>query len=115
MTRFLTEDDKHLAFVRATGGFSKAAERWRARAIQGLNDAELAKALEYELGIEGGASATDNIPAYHVKGAGLQVWVSWDFPGIHQEKPAFKSAATIAKAREVYGIPDPSQPQLSLF
>jgi len=31
------------------------------------------------------------------------------------EKPLFAGAATIAKAREVYGITDPNDKQLNLF
>ena len=115
MNRFLTEHDKHLAFVRATRGFSNAVERWQERARTGLTDEQLAEALRFELGIEGGSSGTDKVPAYCVKGAGLQIWASWDFPSVHQDEPIYKGAATIAKAREVYGIADPSKPQLDLF
>lgn len=111
----LTESDKRLAFVRATNGMSAAVERWRARAAKGMTDEELAKALEYEMGIEGGATATGEWPAYWVKGTGLRIWASWDFPNPYSDPPIFKGAATVAKAREVYGIPDPSKPQMDLF
>jgi hypothetical protein len=115
MTRVLTEHDKHQAFLCATRGFANAGTRWQERAARGLTDAELAAALEYELGIEGGASSTDSRPAYHMKGAGLQIWAGWEWPNPYENEPIFKGAATIAKAREVYGIADPSQRQLALF
>ncbi len=74
MTRELTAEERHRAFIRATRGFSGAAERWKERAAAGMTDDQLAEALKYELGIEGGASATDTVPAYWMKGAGLQIW-----------------------------------------
>lgn len=111
----LTEQDKHMAFVRATRGFSAAVERWHTRAETGLNDEELAHALAYELGIEGGSSSTDRVPAYHVRGSGLQIWASWSSPNPYSDEPIYRGASTIAKAREVYGIHDPSEPQLALF
>ena len=67
MNRFLTEHDKHLAFVRATRGFSHAVERWHERARKGLTDEQLVEALKFELGTEGGSSATDRVPAYSSK------------------------------------------------
>jgi len=115
MTRELTPEDKRLAFIRATRGMSRAVERWADRAAKDMTDEQLAEALQYELGIEGGASATDKVPAYHVKGAGLQIWASWDFPSVHQDKPLFKGAATIAMARQVYGIRNPDDKQMDLF
>jgi len=36
-------------------------------------------------------------------------------PKFLSDKPIYRGASTIAKAREVYGIHDPSEPQLLLF
>ena len=115
MTRELTTEEKRRAFSRATGGMSGAGERWKERAASGMTDEQLAAALAYELGIEGGASSWNDVPAYHVKGAGLQIWISWDFPRCHQEKPTFKGSDTVAMARQVYGIRNPEDKQMDLF
>jgi hypothetical protein len=115
MTRDLTAEHKRLVFIRVTHGTCGAAERWKDRAVKGMTDEQLANALAYELGIEGGGSATHAVPAYHYRAAGLQIWASWDFPSVHQDKPAFKGAATIAMAREVYGIRHPDDRQFSLL
>lgn len=115
MTRKPTAEEKRRAFSRATGGMSGAGERWKERATRGMTDQQLAAALAYELGIEGGASSWNDIPAYHVKGAGLQIWISWDFPRCHQEKPTFRGSDTVAMARQVYGIRNPEDKQMDLF
>ena len=115
MTRELSSEEKRRTFIRATSGMSGAAERWKERAAKGMSDEQLAAALAYELGIEGGASSRKDVPAYHVKGAGLQIWISWDFPRCHQEKPTFKGSDTVAMARQVYGIRNPEDKQMDLF
>ena len=116
MTRELTAEDKRRGFLYCTSRMEGAEERWKQRTATGLTDEQLAKAIAYELGLEGGGSSMwDDVPAHHVKGAGLQIWLNWDFPRCHQERPTFKGAESIAMARAVYGIGDPSKPQLDLF
>jgi len=117
MTRPLTDEDKRRGFLYATHGMEGAEQRWKDRAAKGLNDEELEAAIAYELGIEGGASSwpEKGIPASHHKGAGLQIWLSWEFPRCHQQRPTFKGAETIAMARTVYGIRHPGDRQMDLF
>jgi hypothetical protein len=115
MTHPLSIEDKRRAFIRATKGMSQAAERWAQRAASGLTDEQLAEALKYELGIFGGSIATDNCPALTYQGNGLKIWVSWEITNHVTTKPTFQGAATVAMAREVYGIRDPEDKQLTLF
>lgn len=109
----LSEEEKTYAFLRATGGMSGAARRWRERAAKGMTDEELAEALAFELG-QGGSCGPDSL-SISQNGAGLRVWASWDVQNIHTAKPVFAGKASIAKAREVYGIRDPADRQLALF
>lgn len=46
---------------------------------------------------------------------GLRIWGGRDVVNHVLEKPLFARAATIAMARDVFGIPDPENDQLSLF
>ncbi|MFM9850239.1 MAG: hypothetical protein ACKVP3_24165 [Hyphomicrobiaceae bacterium] len=114
MTRPLTHDEKLCAFRRATGGFANAGNRWAEAARTGLSDAHLEEALRYELGIMGGSGGPGQ-PSLAYQGAGLRIWASWDGINMVQDKPLFAGRATIAMAREVYGIRDPSDRQTSLF
>lgn len=74
MTRPLTEADKREGFLRATGGFSRARERWAERAERGMSDTELAEALTNELGIFGG-SCGPGMLHLTFQGAGLKIWI----------------------------------------
>lgn len=109
----LTEEEKTYAFLRATGGMSGAARRWQERAAKGMTDEELAEALAFEMG-EGGSGGPESL-SISQNGAGLRIWASWEVQNIHTAKPIFTGKASIAKAREIYGIRDPSQRQLALF
>ena len=80
----------------------------------GMTDDELADALAFELGIMGGSSGAGEVTVCY-QGAGLKIWISWEVENLHTTKPVFEGKATIAMARLVYGIPDPSDAQLSLF
>lgn len=107
----LTEEDKKThAFLKATGGMSGAARRWRERAAKGMSEEELAEALAFEMGQggSGGLSINQN-------GSGLRIWASWETRNLHTAAPIFAGKATIAKARAVYGIRDTSETQLTLF
>ena len=112
--RQLAAADRLHAFMRATGGYERAAERWAERAQTGLTDEELAEALAYEIGIFGGSCGPGEL-AITYQGAGLKIWASWEIINHVTEPPVFEGRATIAKAREVYGICDPSDMQLSFF
>lgn len=114
MTRPLTDADKREGFIRATGGFSGAKARWVERAARGLTDADLAEALAYELGIFGG-SCGPGMLWLTFQGAGLKIWISWEIQNHVTTKPTFEGKATIATARLVYGIKDPTEMQLALF
>jgi hypothetical protein len=114
MTRELSTQDKYEAFMRAVHSFANAKERWQQRAASGLTDDELKEALRYELGIAGGSSCSDSIKVEY-QGAGLKIWASWDSFNHYGTKPIFEGADTIAFAREVFGISNPDDEQLSLF
>ncbi len=114
MTRLLTEDDKRKGFLRATGSFSGAKVRWAERADRGLSDADLAKALAYEMGIFGGSCGPDDL-WLTFQGAGLKVWISWESQNHYTARPCFEGKTTIAMARLVYGIKDPADRQLALL
>lgn len=114
MSRPLTEADRRAGFLRATGGFSKAAERWAERAARGLADDELAEALAYELGIFGGSCGPGDL-WLTFQGAGLKIWISWESHNHVTMRPTFAGKSTIAMARQVYGIRDPVDRQFDLF
>jgi hypothetical protein len=115
MTRQLTEDDKRKGFLRATNRMEGSEKRWQERAATGVTDDHLEQALAYEMGEEGAGSSWGDIPAYYTKRAGLRIWLHWDFASPFGQKPAFKDAGTVAMARAVYGIGDPSKHQPDLF
>jgi len=114
MTRPLTEADKREGFLRATGGFSGAQERWAAYAERGMTDAELAKVLAHEIGISGGSYGPGALWISH-QGAGLKIWISWEIENHVTAPPRFEGKTTIAMARLVYGIKDPTDRQLVLL
>lgn len=114
ITRPLTEADKRHGFMRATGGFCGAKSRWVERAARGMTDAELAEALAYEIGIFGGSCGPDELWLTY-QGAGLKIWISWEIQNHVTTRPTFEGKATIAMARLVYGIKDPTVRQLALF
>ena len=91
-----------------------AAKRWAERTAKGLTDEQLADALRYEIGIYGGFGGPDMLSVSY-QGAGLKIRASWETHNTVTEVPVFQGAATIATAREVYGIRDPQDKQLALF
>lgn len=114
MTRSLTQEEKLWAFRRATCSMQGAKERWAQRAARGLTDEQLAEALRYEIGIYGGFSGPDSLSVSY-QGAGLKIWASWETHNTVTDAPAFKGAASIAMARQVYGIRNPQDKQFALF
>jgi hypothetical protein len=107
--------DLEAAFWLATTHTEGAEARWRKRAKNGMTNAELAEALEEELGEGGGATGMPACPSVCFTGVGLKIWVAWGIT-TGQGKPALKGAATVRLARRMYGIPYPSkQTQGELF
>jgi hypothetical protein len=112
--RALTAEDRLHAFMRATGGYERAAARWAGRALTGLTDEQLVQALADEIGIFGGSGGPDELSITY-QGAGLKIWAGWEVINHVTEPPVFEGRSTIAMARQVYGIRDPSDRQLSFF
>lgn len=110
----LSNEDRHHAFLRATGGMNKSSDRWAKRAETGLSDDELADALKCELGIFGGRGGPDQLDITY-QGAGLKIWATWEVINHCAIAPIFQGAKTIAMAREIYGITDPDDKQMGLF
>ena len=78
-----------------------------------MNDKDLEAALEHSLGIFGATGSRDSLHVTY-KGAGLKIWGGWHIVNHVQDAPLFQGKATVAMAREVYGIADPEDGQLSL-
>ena len=57
------------------------------------------------MGIFGGMGARNQLSITY-QGSGLKIWVGWNVINHVTEKPVFEVKATIAMAREVYGIHD---------
>jgi hypothetical protein len=111
----LTEAEGKEIFRRATGSFSGSNERWQERAQSPMTDEEVAKALRYEIGIEGG-SGGPNMMWVHQRGNGLKIWGHLEYQNPYMDKPLWTAASTVAMARKVYGINTPENwQQPSLF
>lgn len=108
--RPLTQEERELAFRKATASFPK---RYVKQIMAGMSDTELAEALEAVLGIFGCSCGPDQLTITH-QGSGLKIWASWHIQNHVTEPPLFAGKATIAMAREVYGIADPENGQMRL-
>ena len=109
--RAFTEGDKTAVFRIATRRLSALCSD---RLKSGMTSAELEEALKLVLGEFGGSGGPDTYSVTHAA-AGLRIWGGWHVVNHVLEKPLFAGKATVAKAREVYGIVDPNDDQLSLF
>lgn len=107
--------DKRNAFVHAVTRYSGSRERWERRRHTAMNDSELSEALRYELGIAGGASAAGTTPSVSYQGAGLKIWADWRYANPHLSAPILQGCATVAMARDVFGIQQPNDHQMELF
>ena len=107
----LTDQDRIAIFRQATRGF---ADRHENEIAAGMTDADLASALEDCLGIFGGSGGPDSY-SVSFTGSGLRIWGGWSPVNHVIAKPLFAGKSTIAMAREVYGIDDPTREQLDLF
>lgn len=110
----LTKQDRYDAFMRAVHSTSGAKTRWEQRRKSGLNDADLTDALRYELGIFGGCCGGDMLNIAY-QGSGLKIWAGWENVNHCTDEPILQGNQTIAFARQVFGIKDPDEVQLSLF
>jgi len=109
----LTPDEKRWAFRRATNSMEGSDRRWADRVKSGLTDEHLAEALRYELGAMGGSCGTGELGVSH-QGNGLKIWAD-RCAGSRLGRPILEGTATLHLAREVYGIRDPADKQISLF
>ena len=108
--RPLTNDDRVTAFRTATGSFVV----WYAGQIEaGMTDPELEAALEISFGITGGSCGPGALDVTY-QGPGLRIWATWEIASHHGTRPIFAGHATVAMAREVYGIANPQNRQLRL-
>lgn len=111
----LTVEEKRYAFLKATGGCHAAGrERWAEHARTGMTDEELTASLSRALGIFGGSGGPNCFHIVH-QGSGLKIWASREVTNHVTTPPLFAGAATVAMAREVYGIADPTDNQMCLF
>ncbi|NOX52013.1 MAG: hypothetical protein GXP16_15980 [Gammaproteobacteria bacterium] len=109
--RPLTQDEWELAFLKATASFPR---QYADQIVTGMSDDELSQALQATLGIFGGSGGPDQLSITY-QGSGLRIWASWHVHNHVSEKPLFAGKATIAMARELYGIADPEDGQMCLF
>ena len=109
--RPLTETEKLTAFRTAT----RSLTTWYAeQLIAGMTDDQLAAALERVLGIWGGSTGPGELDV-SFQGSGLRIWATWTIQSHHKIRPLFAGQATVAMAREVYGIVNPLERQMRLF
>ena len=99
--RELTEEDRLYIFRRCTGNFLHYLG-------EGRTNAEVADALRHSLGISGGGGGPDQ-PDYWYQGNGLKIWGGWNCMNPRADKPLWAGAATVAMARQVYGIKTPEE------
>lgn len=113
--RVVSASDKKEAFLRAVHSYSGSEVRWQQRKETGLSDEELYEALRYELGTDGGSSGSDMM-SIHYSSSNLRIWASWEccYP-IEKKYLICEGKKTVAMAREILGINDPSLDQLSMF
>lgn len=109
-----TQQDYRIAFMRAVHSTSGAEARWKQHIATGLNDTKLHEALRYEIGIFGGQCG-HNLLSIAYQGGGLKIWASWEGVNHCLDEPLMQGLQTIAYARQVFGISNPDDVQLSLF
>ena len=109
--RAFTEADKTEVFRIATRRLPSVCG---CKLTTGMTNAELEHALKLVLGEFGGSGGPDSYSITYAA-AGLRIWGGWHVVNHVLEKPLFAGAATITKARDVYGIPDPENDQFNLF
>lgn len=104
-------EDRQTVFREAT----RSLVHWYGhRFNMGMTDEELTEALETSLGVFGGSGGPGRV-SVTFQGAGLKIWGAWTTVNHVVTPPLVEGAQTIAMAREVYGIADPSNDQLQLL
>lgn len=109
--RSLTREDKINVFRIATRMFAFCH---RQDITNGMTDEVLTQALSTCLGTFGGSAGPGRLSTIHT-GSGLRIWGGWHIVNHVTENPLFAGTTTIAMAREVYEIANPSQQQLDLL
>ena len=109
--RPLTKADREWIFRRATASLPR---KYGAAIEEGMTDAQLTDALKDILGVFGGRSALGEL-SFTVMGSGLRIWGGWWVVNHVIEPALYAGKATIAMARETYGIADPDNSQLRLL
>lgn len=109
--RALSQSDLELIFKLATTSFVR---RYGDQFAKGMSDGDLWRALQDSLGIFGGSGGPDR-PSIAYQGSQLKIWGGWRTVNHVQDNPLFQRHGTLAMARSVYGIKDPSRDQLDLF
>lgn len=111
MSPRLTREEQVVAFKSAT----RSLMYWHADEIaQGVPDERLEELLARSLGIFGGSSGPNRL-SICFQGSGLKIWARRKTVNHVQDRPILQGKATLKMAREVYGIPDPSDDQLKLI
>lgn len=108
----LTDEEKAQSLRLAAESFEGAKERWAKRVKTGLTDEQLGDALKAEFGSFGGSSR-DTV-GVTFQGDGLRLWADRCI-GSRSNPPMLEGRKTIAFARRVYGIADPTDTQGRLF
>ncbi|MFT6660693.1 MAG: hypothetical protein ACJA0K_000670 [Maricaulis maris] len=109
--RSLSHQDRVAAFKAAT----RSLIHWYGDELaEGVTDDRLTELLAKALGLFGGSGGPGSLSLTY-QGAGLKIWASWTGHNHVTDKPVFQGKATIAMAREIYGIKDPANTQLDMF
>lgn len=107
----LTHAEREVAFRQAT----RCLIAWHGDELkQGVSDDRLAELLKRALGIFGGSCGPNWLHVSH-QGSGLKIWASREIHNHYELKPVFQGAQTVKMAREVYGIVDPREDQMTLL
>ncbi|WP_370173015.1 MULTISPECIES: hypothetical protein [Hyphomonas] len=107
----LTHAEREAAFRTAT----RCLIAWHGEELkQGVTDDRLRELLGRALGIFGGSGGPGQLNITY-QGSGLKIWASREIHNHCQMKPTFQGEFVVKMAREIYGISDPSEDQMSMF
>lgn len=107
----LTHAEREAAFRIAT----RFLIAWHGEELKhGVTDDRLRELLKRALGIFGGSGGPDQLHVTY-QGLGLKIWASRKIHNHLTMKPTFQGELIVKMAREVYGISDPSEDQMTLL